>query len=96
VLGFKYTGAVPFDYYVSKNGNSFSLWAVCSSDPNALHPIYRDTSGTLGLISGFGEYSPANNGVSHVSFYTAVPEPTALALVSITMFGLSRLRRRSI
>lgn len=95
VLGFKYTGAVPFDYYVSKNGNSFSLWAVCSSAPNALHPIYLDTSDTLGLISGSGTYSPANNGVSHVSFYTAVPEPTALALVSFAMVGLSRLRRRS-
>jgi hypothetical protein len=95
VLGFKYNGTPQFEYYVSKNSNGFSLWTFMPG--GGLHPVYQDIGSVRGDISDplGGTYSPVQNGVSHISFYSsAVPEPTSLILVGLTVVGMCGVRRR--
>jgi hypothetical protein len=96
VLGFKYNGPQQFQYYVSKNATGYSLWTFMPG--GGLHPVYQDDTSdgaTRGDISNVNlMYDPVKNAVSHISFYSAVPEPTSLVLVGFAVVGMCSVRRR--
>lgn len=93
VLAFRYDGAgpAPFSYYVSKNGSSFSLWSLMPG----FNPVYVE------LSPADGSFQPANNGVSHISFYgpvqvdiNEVPEPASAGLSGLGLLTSLYLARR--
>jgi hypothetical protein len=98
VLAFEQITGPSFDYYVSKDGNlGWSLWTHM---PGALNPVYTDSGVedfTRGAISDNGlDYDPIGNEVSHLSFYTSVPAPSAIAaLLGMGALGLITIVRRS-
>jgi hypothetical protein len=81
-------------YYVSKDGKKgWSLWVSM----DGVNPVYTDQFAggfTRGDISDNSlAFDPAKGGVSHISFYTAVPEPGTLLLGALASLGML-LRRR--
>lgn len=96
VFAFEQLSGPSFTYYVSKGGNlGWSLWAYMSG----MNPAYTDRGNggfTRGNINDNSlDYDPANRGVSHISFYTAVPEPSSgLLLVLGAVFAGSGVRLR--
>ncbi len=95
VFGFEQVSGVPFTYYVSKDGNlGWSLWLAM----DGINPVYTDS-----MVGGFtrGEisdnslsYDPVGNGVSHISFYSAIPEPSSLLLAFAGGLSLTLTARR--
>jgi hypothetical protein len=102
VFAFEQLSGPQFYYYVSKGGNlGWSLWAA----GGGLNPVYTDagtgassivgTDFTRGAITdNLLAYDPVRQGVSHISFYSAIPEPGSAALViaaaGVFCFGCSR------
>ncbi len=82
--------------YVSKNGNAgWSLWLSMSG----VNPVYTDIDVddgfTRGEISNSSlSYDPTlSGGVSHISFYSVIPEPGTLLLGALASLGML-LRRK--
>ena len=80
------TSGQTFDYYVSKNGDGWSLWYF-TADPS---PVYADDTSdgpTIGesTTDTTLAYDPVMRGVSHISFYSAspVPEPNTAAICMV-------------
>jgi hypothetical protein len=109
VFAFEKLGGPAFFYYVSKAGNvGWSLWAYMEG----LNPSYTDVGVGDSSIVGLGFtrgaitideliYQPAGMGgaVSHITFYTAVPEPGSLAMFSIgalILLAIGLLKRRTV
>ncbi len=97
VFAFEQLSGPSFQYYVSKDGNlGWSLWAPMSG----INPAYTDSAVggfTRGNINDDSlDYDPITRGVSHISFYVAIPEPGSLILVGVMAIGLGgcRLWRR--
>jgi len=97
VFAFEQLSGPSFQYYVSKDGNlGWSLWAVMSG----INPAYTD-SGVGGFTRGNINddslaYDPINHGVSHISFYTATPEPSSLVLFGIMAAASCGFRPRCV
>jgi hypothetical protein len=65
---------------------------------DGVNPVYTDLGTGASWIVGSGftrgpitnsnlVYDPSNKGVSHISFYTAVPEPGSVTLLSMGILG---------
>ncbi len=97
VFAFEQLSGPSFQYYVSKDGNlGWSLWASM----NGINPAYTDSAVggfTRGNINDDSlDYDPISRGVSHISFYVAIPEPNSLILLGVAagMCGYPMWRRR--
>jgi hypothetical protein len=104
VFAFDQHSGPSFEYYVSKGGKTgWSLWSVMPG----INPAYTDAGTgdssiigsdfTRGAISNNGlEHDPATSGVSHISFYASIPEPSNWCLALLSLAALAGRRRRVI
>ena len=102
VFAFEQLSGPSFDYYVSKGGKSgWSLWSAMPG----INPAYTDAGTgdssitgsdfTRGNINDDGlDYDPVKGGVSHIAFYTAIPEPSAWCLAVLSLLARAGRRRR--
>ena len=95
VFAFEQLSGPSFGYYVSKDG--VSGWSLWSAMPG-INPSYTDDNEngfTRGNINDDNlDYDPITGGVSHISFYTAIPEPSAVLLLAMGL-GCLVITRRS-
>ena len=101
VFAFEQLSGPSFEYYVSKGGvNGWSLWSAMPG----INPAYTDAGTGDSSITGSGftrgnisdnglDYDPATGGVSHISFYTAIPEPSTWCLAVLSLVALAGRRR---
>lgn len=95
VFAFEQLSGPSFDYYVSKDGpGGWSLWAYMPG----LNPVYTDSADggfTRGVITDNTlAYDPHGQGVSHIGFYSTIPEPGSSVLFGIALvFSLAGRRR---
>ena len=102
VFAFEQLSGPSFDYYVSKDG--VAGWSLWSAMPG-INPLYTDAGTGDSSITGSGftrgnindnslDYDPIIGGVSHITFYVAIPEPASIGLVLIGLASLACGRRR--
>ena len=97
VQGYEWTSGSPqsYDYYVSKDGElGWSLWYA----GNGFNPAYTDSAAdgfTRGNTSDDSlSYDPITRGISHIAFFSSIPEPSTLALLCVGVFGFLTYTRR--
>ena len=102
VFAFKQLSGPLFDYYVSKDGVAgWSLWLAMPG----INPLYTDAGTGASSLTGSNftrgninndslDYDPITGGVSHISYYVAIPEPASLGLLLMGLVSLAGRGRR--
>lgn len=101
VFAFEQLSGPSFAYYVSKDG--VSGWSLWSAMPG-INPSYTDAGTGASSITGSNftrgnitdnslDYDPITGGVSHITFYSAIPEPSTVLLLAMGLGCLAITRR---